>query len=175
MHCYSYSLEMVWYLSSLVYMDVANKQFRKVELDFEKDYNKLWIPKEKEECEKTFKKVAFECYCNYFISCLSNLKHYYAIEYETEKRDNCWYIYNIFGENSSFFVNGSACLMYSYGSGEVQRALRKIFIELYGCNTGEWVKDYDLANVDMNLWHYIYNTKLIIKERDYPKNKYFIR
>lgn len=167
----SYSVEMVWYLSSLVYMDAANKQYREKVLKFEKELNKLWIDKERNKLEDDFKKESFDFYSRCFVTCLFNLKHYYDIEYDTEKKDNSWYIYNIFGSDG-LFVSGSVYLIRDYAQGECMKGLRKIFIELHGCNNGEWVKDYELANVDMNLWHYIYNTKLIIKERDFPKVKY---
>lgn len=169
----SYSIEMVWYLSTLVYMDAANKLYRDKVLKYEREYNRLQMTNEKNKLEKEFKKDSFDFYSRCFITCLFNLKHYFDIDYETEKRDNSWYIYNIFGSNG-LFVSGSACLMKEYAQGESLKGFRKIFIELYGCNKGEWIKDYDLANVDMNLWHYIYNTKLQIKERDFPEIKYKI-
>ena len=177
----SYSMEMVWYLSSVIYIDLAQKQLREKELKHEKELSKLWIEKEKKELEQKFKEEVMDDFSRYFITCLFNLKHYYDIDYRKEKVNNTFDNYEIFNSNYQLFVKGSVCLHYNYAIAEILKNIRKIYIELYYNQRKQsydtytfMVDDYKLGNLDMNLWHYIYNTKLQIKERNYPENKLLI-
>ena len=177
----NFSIEMVWYLFSLIYMDLAQKGYRDKELKLERELSKLYIEEEKRDLKNKFNCDFIDDFSRYFITCLFNLRHYFNIDYKKERKNNTFDGYEIMGSNGQIFIEFSVCLHPNYAMGEILKILRRIYIELYynqkkqSYDTYTYlVNEYKLIDLDMKLWHYIYNTKLQIKERFYPENKYLV-
>lgn len=174
----SFSIEMVWYLSSVLYIDAAQKQFREKELKYERELVKLKDEKEQGILEQRFKEEVIEDFSRYFVTCLFNLKHYYDIDYERTRVNNTFDNFEIMDSNDHIFIKGSVCLHYHFAIAEILKKIRSIYIELYYNQRKQshdtymyMVDDYKLNTLDMHLCHYVYNTKLQIKERYFPESK----